>query len=181
MSKISLDRNGEKPTLSEVAVGSDVTGGQTGSGDGSRDTQSASHKPTVADVLKRHGLWLTRREMRETMGAELESDGYTVEQVDKVCSYVLSMASDVRMGCGELVNLLRDRNRLKQTIEDLAAMRGRVHPGEADRQRTAEALRQERQEWAEADRLHYVRCRRADGISEEQAQAEWAAAHGGKR
>jgi hypothetical protein len=177
VSKISLDKVGQDPRISEVPS-SDLAGEQTGSCTGSTASQSASHKPTVADVLRRHGLWLTRREMREEMAQSLEADGFTLEQVDKVCSYVLSMASDVRMGCGELVNLLRDRKRLQQAVEDIQQLRGRAHPGEADRQRTARQLEDERRQWADADRQHYIRCRQADGIPEQVAEAEWAAAHG---
>lgn len=177
MSKISLDKNSENPSISEV-LGSDLAGEQTGSGTGSNQSQTASHKLTVADVLKAHGLWLTRREMRDEMAVGLEADGFTVEQIDKVCKYVLSMSSDVRMGCGELVNLLRDRKRLKQAVEDIGQMRGRTHPGEADRQRTAKYLNDERRLWVDSDREHYIRCRRADGTPEEVAAAEWAAAHG---
>lgn len=176
VSKISLDKTRVPGTLPEAAMSTGLAGDQTGTG--TSNSQPASHKPTVAAVLQRHGLWLTRREMREQMATGLENDGFTVEQIDKVCSYVLSMASDPRMGCGELVNLLRDRERLKQTIEDLQVLRGRTHPGEADRRRSAEMLAQERNAWVEADRQHFIRCRQADGIPAAVAEAEWAASRG---
>lgn len=181
MSKISLDSgsaDGDKPELAVRTGSTDLTGGLTGGS----TSQPASHKPTVADVLRRHGLWLTRREMRVTMASGLEDDGFTVEQIDRVCTYVLSMASDPRMGCGELVNLLRDRERLRAAVEDVKVMRGKTHPGEVDRQRSAAALCAERKLWADADREQFVRCRRADGISAEVALAEWAAdRRGGER
>lgn len=148
----------------------------------SGDTNSPNdrHKSDLADVLLRHGLWATRREHRETLAAELHAAGFDAAGVERVCASVMSMATDKRIGCGELVNILRDHKRLSSAIEDLSkvAEPGRkVHPGEVDRQRSAKFLQEERATWSDADREHYLRCRRADGIPEEVAAAEWASAH----
>ena len=171
------DPEGSGPTGSERPSPFVLSVNQSG------DTNSPNdrHKSDLADVLLRHGLWATRREHRETLAAELHAAGFDAAGVERVCASVMSMAQDRRIGCGELVNILRDHKRLASAIEDLSKVSepGRkVHPGEADRERSMRALRDERAQWSDADRDHYLRCRRADGIPEEVAAAEWAAAHG---
>lgn len=146
--------------------------------DQSNDRQNV----TVADVLLSVGLWPTRREMRAHLASDLIAAGFTPGEVQRVADCILGMARDKSMALGELVNLLRDHKRLRESLDDLAKVRATVkpHPGEADRLRAAKRLEEERREWADDDRIRYVRARRADGVSEEIANAEWAA-RGGAR
>lgn len=176
MRKISLDKDAGDVAPLVLAVQADACLPV-----GSTIQKEDRQKPTVADVLLRHGLWPTRRDTRLKFAGEVEALGLTADQVDLLCSSILSMAGDRRIGLGECVNLLRDRERAMASLEDLsrvAPVGRKWHPGEADRQRSAEALGRERQVWADADRQHYIRCRVADGIPEAEARAEWAAAHG---
>lgn len=171
------DAEGSGPTGQERATPFVLSVNQSGATTSPNDR----HKLDLADVLLRHGLWATRREHRETLAGELHAAGFDAAGVERVCASVMSMAQDKRIGCGELVNILRDHKRLAAAIEDLSKVAEpgrRVHPGEADRERSMRALRDERAQWADADREHYLRCRRADGVPEEVAAAEWAAAHG---
>lgn len=136
------------------------------------------HNVPISDVLLHHGLWPTRRELREELAKSLDDALFTAGEVDAVCTSILSMSNDKRIALGEVVNCLRDHARLKAAIEDLAKVGtpGRKwHPGEMDRSRSMQSLDDERKAWADADRDHYIRCRRADGIPEEVAAAEWAA------
>lgn len=142
-------------------------------------TQSADrHNVSIADVLLRHGLWPTRRELREQLAKDLDDALFSAGEVDSVCTSILSMSNDKRIALGEVVNCLRDHTRLKAAIEDLSkvGVPGRkLHPGEMDRARSRQALEGERREWVDADREHYIRCRRADGIPQAVAEAEWEA------
>lgn len=142
-------------------------------------TQSAGrHNVTIADVLLHHGLWPTRRELREQLAKTLDDALFTAGEIDAVCASILSMSNDKRIALGEVVNCLRDHVRLKAAIEDLSkvGVPGRKpHPGEMDRVRSSKALEDERRTWVDADREHYIRCRRADGVPEAVAEAEWEA------
>lgn len=144
---------------------------------GSSDQQTDRQNTTVADVLLSVGLWPTRREMRSNLAADLIAAGFTATQVQKVADVILSMSRDKSIALGELVNLLRDHKRLAESLEDLAKVRPayRPHPGEADRERTAKRLEEERREWQDDDRLRYLRARKADGVAEHIAEAEWHA------
>jgi len=145
-------------------------------------TQSTGrHNVTISDVLLHHGLWPTRRELRDELAKSLEDALFSAGQIDAVCSSILSMSNDKRIALGEIVNCLRDHKRLSTAIEDLSkvGVPGRKwHPGEMDRARSQQSLASERREWVDADRDHYVRCRKADGIPEDVAIAEWHARRG---
>jgi hypothetical protein len=169
-SQVATPQGQERPTPSVLSVDQSVANNQP----------NDRHKLEVADVLLAHGLWATRRDHRESLASDLVAAGFDSAGIGRVCASIMSMAADKRIACGELVNILRDHARLRAAIEDLRRVvePGRKpHPGEADRERTAQALRDERATWVDADRAHYIRCRRADGIPEDVAAAEWAAQH----
>lgn len=182
--KISLDMNsvfGETPETPETRTSSAVPFVGVSVGE-SNLQQTDRQNTTVADVLLSVGLWPTRREMRAALASDLINAGFTATQVQKVADLILGMARDKSIALGELVNLLRDHKRLTESLEDLAKIRPsyRPHPGEADRERTAKRLEEERREWQDDDRLRYLRARKADGVAEHIAEAEWHA-RGGAR
>ena len=137
-------------------------------------------QPTLADVLLRLGLWPIDRAKRDEMSADLLLAGFTAEDVAIVGARVTSQAGSPRYAVGQLVKLFRDHARLRAAVQDCRDMHvaedgaaRRWHPGEMDRRRTAERMREERQNWVEADREHYIRCRVRDGIPQSVAEAEW--------
>lgn len=176
--KIPLDMHsvfGETSETPETRTSSAVpfVGLSVGESNQSNDRQNT----TVADVLLSVGLWPTRREMRSNLAADLIAGGFSPAQVQKVADCILGMARDKSIALGELVNLLRDHKRLTESLADLAKIRPahRPHPGEADRARAAKRLEEERREWVDDDRLRYLRARRADGVPDHIAEAEWHA------
>jgi len=137
-------------------------------------------QPTVADVLLRLGLWPIDRAKRDEMAADLLLAGFTAEDVAIVGARVTSQAGAARYAIGQLVKLLRDHARLRVAVQDCRHLHiaedgaaRRWHPGEMDRKRTADRMREERQTWAAADREHWIRCRVRDGIPQDVAEAEW--------
>ena len=180
MQKNSLDKPSANRNVPELAVGTGLASEQAVYGVEQKQPSSPPASQTdLTEVLRANGLWLTRRDHRVQMAWQLEQNGFTCSQIDHVCKYVMRMASDPRIGAGELVNLLRDTERLRNTVKDMSHMPSFSHPGEADRKRTTQALRQERNEWSDADREHYVKCRRADGVADHVALQEWNSKNGG--
>lgn len=175
MTKISLDMDevfGEQPkqghgTSSDVPV----SGSRLGESNQPNDRQDS----TIADVLLESGLWPTRRELRSNLAYDLQNAGFTAGDVRLVCECILSMARDKAIALGELVNLLRDHKRLRESLEDLSKVKPshKPHPGQADRAKSMRDLEEQRRSWLDDDREHYVRCRRADGVTEDVALAEW--------
>lgn len=137
-------------------------------------------QPTIADVLLRLGLWPIDRLKREEMAADLLLAGFTAEDVAIVGARVTTQAGAPRYAIGQLVKLFRDHARLRAAVQDCRDLHvaedgaaRRWHPGEMDRRRTADRMREERQTWAAADREHWIRCRVRDGVPQDVAEAEW--------
>lgn len=137
-------------------------------------------QPTIADVLLRLGLWPIDRPKREEMAADLLLAGFTAEDVAIVGARVTTQAGAPRYAIGQMVKLFRDHARLRAAVQDCRDLHvaedgaaRRWHPGEMDRRRTAERMREERQTWAAADREHWIRCRVRDGVPQDVAEAEW--------
>lgn len=137
-------------------------------------------QPTIADVLLRLGLWPIDRPKREEMAADLLLAGFKSEDVAIVGARVTTQAGAPRYAIGQMVKLFRDHARLRSAVQDCRDLHvaedgaaRRWHPGEIDRRRTAERMREERQTWAAADREHWIRCRVRDGVPQDAAEAEW--------
>lgn len=137
-------------------------------------------QPTIADVLLRLGLWPIDRLKREEMAADLLLAGFTAEDVAIVGARVTTQAGAPRYAIGQMVKLFRDHARLRAAVQDCRDLHvaedgaaRRWHPGEMDRRRTADRMREERQTWAAADREHWIRCRVRDGVPQDVAEAEW--------
>lgn len=106
------------------------------------------------EVLLQVGLWVTNRAQRRQFAAELLLRGVTAEEVRMIAEEVLSKAGLLRLGLGELVNILRDEERTRDAVADLRSARARRQgsPGESIRRENMErALRAER-EWEEYQR-----------------------------
>jgi hypothetical protein len=135
---------------------------------------------TLADVLLRAQVFATDRAKREELALSLLLEGITAEDVAVVAHRALFGATNQNAAIGGLVNLLRDKPRLRKAIEDCrellrfqAGVVKRWHPGEIDRQRTAQRLEHERKDWEAEDRAHYLACRIRDGVPEAVAEAEY--------
>lgn len=147
----------------------------------SSGTQSDG-QPTIADVLLRLGLWPVDRPKRAEMAADLLMAGFGAEDIAIVGARITQQAGASRYAIGQMVKLFRDHQRLRAAVQDCRHLHlaedgatRRWHPGEMDRRRTAERIREERAKWSDADRQHWIRCRIRDGVSAEVAEAEWEA------
>jgi hypothetical protein len=135
---------------------------------------------TLADVLLRAQVFATDRAKREELALSLLLEGITAEDIAVVAHRALHGATNQNAAIGGLVNLLRDKARLRKAIDDCrellrfqAGVVRRWHPGEMDRQRSAAKLDAERKDWEAEDRKHYIACRMRDGIAEAVAEAEY--------
>lgn len=117
------------------------------------DNQEGRQKLTVADVLLEVGCWVTRRDLRQRMGETVESWGITGDQVAPLLRYTLAMAGSPQIGAGEVVNLLKDKQRLLAALQDWSAREAKLQrpaqlsPGESIRIENLERQRRHDAEW----------------------------------
>ena len=122
---------------------------ESGSGtSGTPDTGLPARLPKTpaADVLLECGIYATSRAKREELGTELEWRGYTADDLRPILYGVLELASSPRIGIGECLNLLRDKTRMDESVEDhrriVAAKAATTYPGgfimEQNKRRLAE-------------------------------------------
>ena len=136
-------------------------------GTSTNNNQEPRHELNLADVLLSLGLWVTRRDHREHTAQFVEALGFTAEQVEPLLRHIMAMAGTQSIGAGEIVNLLRDRDRLKAAVEDWSkvaaknAARPALAPGEAVRRSDSERVRQFELDWADYER------RKAQGLTDE--------------
>jgi hypothetical protein len=149
----------------------------------SLDANQQEIQNKIADVLLAHGLWPTNRATRNRFAGELVKQGWNSEQIDMVAKSVFTLANDKRIACGEFVNICKDKQRLSDAISDLSKVKQpgkKWHPGEMDRIRSAQALQEQRVQWADVDMEDFVRCYMRDGHTKEVAIAMWQAKIGAK-
>lgn len=137
------------------------------------------------DLLLGIGVYLLSRDRREGLARQLASKGVTPADVQLVWDYVQGTSESVGAAKTFFAALLKDEKRLAAALDDLRRHAARQPkperrwaPGEGDRMRNRITLEQERRQWEEADREHFVRCMGRDGIPREVALAEWHAARG---
>lgn len=138
--------------------------------------QSPTYTQRIDDVLVRHGIWVTRRDQRQRLAADLDRRLVTVDDVDRLCRAVLGSASNPNIAIGEVLNLLRDDARLRAVLGDLSRVQPvarKWHPGEMDRLRSQQRLAEERAAWADSDREAFLRAMARDGMPADVAEAEW--------
>lgn len=117
------------------------------------ENQEGSQKLTVADVLLEIGCWVTRRDARQKAGETVESWGFSGEQVAPLLRHIVAMAGTPQIGAGEVVNLLKDRERLTAAVQDWG-VRAKANektaplaPGESIRVQNLERMRRQEAEW----------------------------------
>lgn len=147
--------------MSAVAAQAESLGGRGGSVSAvhvpgyltTMDNQEGRQKLTVADVLLEVGCWVTRRDLRQKMGETVESWGVTGDQVAPLLRYTLAMAGSPQIGAGEIVNLLKDKERLLAALQDWSARESKLQrpaqlsPGEAIRRDNLERMRRQEADW----------------------------------
>ena len=82
-------------------------------------TQSADrHNATIADVLLHHGLWPTRRELREQLAKDLDD---ALARLDKYCGEGKAVSIAL---CGNAAELLSEATANQADAEAIGRERG---------------------------------------------------------
>lgn len=136
-------RGGSVPTdgLPASSLGTAETSLQAGN-------QNGEDVP-LDEVLLQVGLWTTNRRQRQQFAGELALRGVTGAEVRLIAEEILSKAGLLRLGLGELVNLLRDDQRTREALEDLrkVAPKRQLSPGESIRRENMERALAAEREW----------------------------------
>jgi len=143
--------------------------------------------PATRDALEvclhKHRVHDGFPQQRRALAVQCELHAITCEDIDLLADSIAAQRRKDSDGAPAILfSLLKDAKACKERIADIRrghAVRpqvvARVHPGELDRKRSLERLREERDEWRDKDREHYIRCRAADGVPRDVADAEWSA------
>jgi len=129
------------------------------------------------------GLFNLSRPKRDSVAQQLVSAGFTVEDIHLVWEEAMGNARNARDARALVASIVMDPQRLSDVLVDLRAFQRAeqerqktnvvMAPGEHDRKVNMHTLHEQRAEWQEEDREHYVRCRVADGKTQAEAEAEY--------
>ena len=113
------------------------------------------------------------RAKRLELAELLEDQGVTVDQLDRVRSYVRSVSSDSAVAQRTFVGIMIDPKRREEAIEDVGKRVDVWQARKADEAKPVywgESLWLQRgaSEWDERDVAHAIRCYRKDGRTDEE-------------